>query len=209
MDTTYSSSCSGSPTACSSYTSSATCNAKSALGCGWTGGDCSARSFEDCESQSPCSKTTENCNSAGDSESCYGQNNSYGGSCSWSEFSQDCSSFDEEACNSNTGAGCSVSTASCYKVYYCNQWNNDETGCNDHSGDGCGYDTGSGICSGGSYSSCGGGGSCSSYDEYSCDSSTYFEYCSGTMYYYVCDGTYYTGSCGGGEYGTCTGTASC
>lgn len=209
LDTTGANACQGTPTACNTYTTSATCNAHTAVGCGWSGGNCSDRWFEECESQSPCSKTTTSCSSASNDMDCYNQNTSYGGNCAWNSYSQDCSSFDEETCNANSGAGCSVNTATCVKSYYCNQWNGNESECNANSGDGCSYDSGNGICNGGSYQSCGGGGSCSSQSEETCESTSYFTNCSNSFTYYVCDGNYYTGGCGGGEFGTCGGTANC
>jgi hypothetical protein len=136
-DTTFASSCSGTPsTACSSHANEAACIARDSHGgCVWTGGNCSDYNGTDsstctsghtgctwetascggfdqstCESTSGCSwGATGDCGAFGDQGSCEGAG------CSWNY--SDCGSnfFDEESCNAQSG--CSWNGSSCEGQY--------------------------------------------------------------------------------------------
>lgn len=206
--------CTGTPTTvCSSFgTNQASCDAKAYLGCAFTiQYYCSDFNWDPstCSSMG-CSPAESSCSGAGDEYSCLQQDDSYGGNCAWNYYSESCSSFDQSACEANSGSGCSTNFSSCYKQYYdCAQYNGNESGCNEHSGDGCSYDSESGNCNGWNYSSCGGGGDCSSHSEMDCESYSYFTNCSGDVSYYLCEWNYTNWNCDGGAYGLCGGTAQC
>lgn len=181
--------CSGTATACSTYTGAgeATCNSHSGVGCSWTAavtGNCSAATGTDsstCTSlNAACVWESLSCSSANNSDqaTCEALDDAYGGSCAW----------DTSTCPSQT------STATCNAIAGCTA---DVSGdCNtlsDGGGDGtncatqpeCSYDSGTGTCSG-----------------------TFFVSCSGSL----CGGTYNTGSCTGTYVITpafCGGTALC
>lgn len=125
LDATNASACTGTPTyQCSDYNNETDCTADSSHGgnCTWFGGnDCSVYNYEygmyGCASQSGCSVDTSSCSGAGDSFSCYAQNDSYGGSCAWNGTPNDCSVFtDETSCLAESGCGWDGS--SCSGTYY-------------------------------------------------------------------------------------------
>ena len=125
LDATNASACTGTPTyQCSDYNNETDCIADSNHGgnCNWFGGnDCSVYNYEygmyGCASQSGCSVDTTSCSGAGDSFSCYAQNDSYGGNCAWNGTPNDCSVFtDETSCLAESG--CGWDGASCSGTYY-------------------------------------------------------------------------------------------
>ena len=181
--------CSGTATACSTYTASgeATCNSHSGVGCSWTAAvteACSTASGTDsgtCTSlNAACIWESASCSTANNSDqaTCEALDDAYGGTCAW----------DTSTCPSQT------STASCNAIVGCSaDVSGDCTTLSDGGGDGtncatqpeCSYDSGSGVCSG-----------------------SFFTACSGNL----CGGTYNTGSCTGTYTITpafCGGTALC
>ena len=217
LDGTDAAACSGTPSAsCASWSNQSDCEKWDAHGgCSWfAGSDCSVYNNEfgmgTCTGTSGCTSVTASCAGAGDESSCLAQDDSYGGSCSWSAGS-DCSAFNGNEATCAGTSGCSVSGSntcfsfldytSCDAASPCFSINSGD--CNtlsDAGGDGtlcatqpqCSYDSGSGVCSGSFFTSCGG------------DNST----CSGT-YGAGCSGDYFTGSCTGTFGAACSGTATC
>lgn len=182
-------SCTGTATACSTYTGAgeATCNSHSAVGCSWVAAvteSCSAANGTDsstCTGQGAgCTWESTSCSGANntDESTCTNQNSAYGGSCS----------YDTTTCPAQT------STAACNAIPGCTAVvSGDCTTLSDGGADGtncatqpeCSYDSGSGVCSG-----------------------TFFSSCSGS----ICTGTYNTGNCTGSYVITpayCGGTALC
>lgn len=217
-DTTNSSTCQGTPTACSTYTNSSTCDSHSAIGCGWqTLGSCSSYSGTDSSTctgaNAICSWETSSCSAYdNDSVGCTSAGFPSGGQCSFSPRS--CSEFFDEnnpgACP--TGEGCSANYSGDCSAF------TTISGCDTKSSLGCTTNT----------------SSCGDYtDEFSCTSDTTGDCswngssCDGTRlssctgsYYSSCDGSYSgsqgtcsgsfdTGNCVGGDYGLCGGTAAC
>lgn len=190
-DATGASACSGTPsvTACSTYTGSGQAACESHLPCVWfAGSSCSAFNNEfgmtSCNGTSGCSADTSPCSGAGDQASCEAQDDSYGGSCLWTNDPQSCSGFDESTCNGTSGCTANADECSNYS-----DGGGDGTACNAANGGSyCSYDSGTGVCSGGSFG---------------------FLSCSGTYDSYSCTGTYYTGNCSGTYGASCSGTASC
>ncbi len=187
--------CTGTPTySCASYTNSTDCLARDAHGgCSWfTGYDCSAFSYEygmgSCTSQSGCAASESSCSGAGDQTTCESQDDSYGGSCTWTSTSNDCSSFDESTCSSYSSSGCSMNYDYCYNY---SDGGGDGTACGSVTSYGCSYDTDTGTCSDG-------------VGDYG-----WFTSCSGSYTTEYCDGNYYTGNCTGSYGAACTGTSSC
>lgn len=193
-------SCSGTPTACGSYSDSSACGAASGCfwtsygscyvfgdesscnaqqGCLWSSGmDCSTIGDEmTCNATSPCSWQTSysNCSEIGDEMTCNSAGG--GGYCSWQMVGNTCPSYgDESSCNMASPCSWYQPTSNCSDIF-------DESSCNN----------------------AGGGGYCS-WNGSSCDGSTYpngSPYCSGDNSYSYCSGsTYPSGaSCTGGTFG--------
>ena len=108
-------SCTGTPstTACSGYANQGTCeNYDAHGGCSWfAGSSCSVYDNESgmgtCLGTSGCTAVETTCNGPGDQSTCEGQDDSYGGSCTWNT----CSGYtDQSSCD---GAGCSSSLSYC------------------------------------------------------------------------------------------------
>ena len=208
MDATTASACSGTAsTACSTYTNSTDCGARSnhGGGCSWyAGSDCSTYNNESgmgqCTGTSGCTAETGNC-SGGDESTCLAGDDTYGGSCAWN--SNDCSPLDEATCSSYSGSGCSTNYSDC------SSFNGNEAGCSGQSG--CSVNSSNTCPSQMDEGSCVSAGC--SWDGMTCtgDNSTctgtYYTGCSGT--YYTCSGTYYTGTCSGTFGAACSGTPSC
>jgi len=192
-DATNASACTGTPStaSCSSYTGSGQAICESHLPCVWyAGSSCSAYNSEygmgTCSGTSGCSADTVSCAGAGDQSSCESQDDSYGGSCSWSNNPLDCGSLDETTCGMTTG--CTVNRDYCYNY---SDGGGDGTACGSVSGHGCSYDSGSGACSDG-------------MGDYG-----WFTSCTGSYDNYSCTGNYYTGNCSGTYGMSCSGTILC
>jgi hypothetical protein len=202
--------CTGTPTACSTYSSEGTCNSHTGVGCSWfSGTSCSIFNGDtgSCTGQSGCSVETASCSGANntDQSTCENQDDAYGGSCSWDTST--CPSLTTiGACSAQTG--CTPSTASCSAFTNTTDCNN-QTGCSaqvdgdcstlsDGGGDGtncatqseCSYDSGSGACTGSYFTACNG---------------DYLVSCDGNL----CNGDYNTGNCNGSFGAFCQGTANC
>lgn len=192
--------CSGTATACSTYSSESTCNSHSLAGCNWFAGnscgDFSSTSEGTCEGNSGCTWEESSCASANntDQTSCESQDDTYGGTCSW-DTSTCPSIVDSSTCNGTTGCSwsdlcsgygdqsnceansCTWNFSSCATDFF------DESSCNGQSG--CSWN----------------GATCDGQYNTSCTGGT----CSGNL----CNGNYATGNCSG-TYGTaCQGTSSC
>jgi hypothetical protein len=205
--------CSGTPTACNTYTTEGTCNSHTLVGCTWfSGSSCSEFSgtdFSTCESShAGCTWDQTSCSSANntDSSTCEALDDAYGGSCAYDTTS--CPAQTTTAaciaiagCTANEGNSCSVftDTASCNAQTPCVAVVDGD--CNtfsDGGGDGtacatqpeCSYDSGTGVCSGYYFTACNG---------------NYFSSCTGDL----CTGNYYTGGCSGTYGAACQGTANC
>ena len=207
--------CTGTPTyTCSHWTNSSDCALRNSHGgCTWfAGNSCSTYNNEygmsSCAGTSGCYADQNSCAGAGDQYSCESQDDSYGGNCTWSSMSNDCSSFDESTCASYSSSGCTSNYNSCTNAYFDCASYTDETACGEQSGNGCTWSGSS--CEGGNWTSCSGGGDCASQmDESSCSSTSYFTSCSGTYYVDECTGNYYTGNCSGTYGAACQGTSTC
>ena len=201
--------CSGTPYACSHWGTSGDCNSHSSAGCSWGGSQsCQIYNYEygmgNCLATGGCSADTAAC-TGGDQSSCESQDDSYGGSCSWSQIPTACTyGWDEGTCNSygcspeyagncgnyqdTSSGGCSSPPGGCYSTSIgCSTWNYDQGNCD---GNGCYYESGSGNC----LERCSG---------------SYYSGCNGNYYNYQCTGTYFTGGCQGTFGGSCSGNASC
>lgn len=192
--------CTGTATACSTYSSEGTCNAHSLAGCNWFAGnscgDFSGTSEGTCEGNAGCTWEESPCSTANntDQSTCESQDDTYGGNCSW-DTSYCPSITDESTCNSSVGCSwndtCSgytdqgsCETNSCTWNYTdCSSNFFDESSCNAQSG--CSWD--GATCNGQYNTSCVGGN------------------CSGNL----CTGNYATGNCSGVYGALCQGTASC
>jgi len=211
-DGTTAAACTGTPSnACSSYTGSgqAACEARNSHGgCSWNPGtSCSVYNNEsgmsNCLSTSGCTADTSACTGY-DESSCLSGDDSYGGSCAWTNDPQSCSGFDESTCSMTSG--CTVN------YFDCSSLTNDMD-CSGHTG--CTSNFSSCIDFTGNQAACEATSGCS-WSDPDCTGS-YFTSCSGSPYdgctgsydNYICTGTYYTGNCSG-YYGTaCSGTPTC
>lgn len=210
--------CTGTPTACGTYTNSTDCGNHSLVGCTYFYGySCSTYNGEygmgNCSGTSGCSPDSSSCNSGYDYSSCVNQDDSYGGNCDWVNSPIDCATFgDDSNCGGYAGMQCSYTSgtpSSCYgTVTSCDAWDGDESNCNAHSLF-CGWD-GMGDC----YNSVADCGTWNN-DESSCGlggcsySAAVAGYCSGSIDSYSCTGNYYTGNCSGNYGAACQGTAAC
>jgi len=176
--------CSGTPSACSTYTGAgqATCETHTGVGCSWfAGNDCSAfngTNESECETgHVGCTYDESTCSAANntDSSTCEAQDDSFGGNCAWDTST--CPGFtNTAACNGQTGCTATV--------------DGDCTTLSDGGGDGtncatqpeCSYNSGDGVCSG-----------------------TFFTACVGSL----CTGNYFNGTCSGVYNAACVGTALC
>jgi len=192
--------CTGTATACSTYTNSSTCNAHSAAGCTWFAGEsCSvfnSTSQGTCESNSGCTWDQASCSTANntDQTACESLDDSYGGSCTWDTST--CPAItDQSTCNGTTGCSWSDTCSGYTDQGSCEgnscTWNYsdcssnffDESSCNGQAG--CSWD--GATCNGQYDTSCVGG------------------ICVGS----ICSGDYATGNCSGTYGAACQGTASC
>lgn len=191
LDASSAFACTGTPSnACGSYGSQGTCEANNSHnGCSWNpGSSCSAFNGEygmgSCSGTSGCSVDTTSCSGAGDESSCTSQDDSYGGSCSWS-YGNDCSGISDESSCSGT-SGCSTNYSAC-------SWDSGMSTCG--GGTGCDSYMDESSCNAALYfSGCSGtyGAGCSgSYNTGSC-SGTYGSGCSGTA---NCTGFVSSGTC--------------
>lgn len=176
--------CSGTPSACSSYTGSgqATCETHVAVGCSWfAGNNCNAANGTDsgtCTAQdASCVWDETTCSGANNTDqgTCESQDDTYGGSCAW-ETSTCPSQTSTAACNAITGCTADVS-GDCGTL---SDAGGDGTACATQPE--CSYDNGTGVCSG-----------------------TFFVSCSGNL----CTGNYFVGTCSGIYGAECQGTADC
>ena len=192
--------CTGTPTACATYTNQATCDAHALAGCTWFAGNpCSSYSGTnqgECEGNSGCVWEQAPCSAANntDQSTCESQDDAYGGNCSWDTST--CPAITDEAtCNGTTGCSWSDTCSGYTDQANCEAnsctWNFsdcasnffDESSCNAQSG--CSWD---GVTCNGQYNtSCTGG------------------VCNGS----ICSGNYATGNCSGTYGSVCQGTASC
>lgn len=167
---------------CSYYTNQSDCEARDAHGgCSWyAGSSCSIYSGDigTCSGTSGCTVDTADCSGASDESSCYAQDDSYGGSCSWSN-GNDCSTFgDESSCAAQSGctpgySSCSWDGMSCYGGTGCDGYYDESScvsamyfsGCSGTYGAGCSGSYNTGGCSGSFGASCTGTAACSGIDD--------------------------------------------
>lgn len=167
---------------CSYYTNQSDCEARDAHGgCSWyAGSSCSVFSGDigTCSATSGCSVDTADCSGAGDESSCYAQDDSYGGSCSWSS-GNDCSIFgDESSCAAQSGctpgfSSCSWDGTYCSGGTGCDGYYDESScvsamyfsGCSGTYGAGCSGTYNTGGCSGSYGASCTGTAACSGIDD--------------------------------------------
>ncbi len=192
LDGTTSEACDGTPSTetCSSYGSDQT-TCESHLPCAWqSGSSCSTFDNESgmttCAGTSGCTVETTSCGGAGDQSSCEAQDDSYGGSCAWTEGFASCSVYDADLATCAGTSGCTPNLFDC-TVFF------DEGSCvaDPHcSWNGVTCDGGSGIVScSGSYST---GFSCTgTYNNGTC-SGSYGTACTGTV---LCSSYADSGSC--------------
>lgn len=182
LDATTAQSCAGTPTySCSHWTNQTDCELRSAHGdCVWyAGSSCSDFNGDvsTCGSTSGCSVDTASCSGAGDQSTCEAQDDSYGGSCAWTEGFQDCSPLDESTCGMTSGCtvnynyctwdgmSCSGLSGVCDVIFdegTCVSTNIGFAGCSGtySSGFSCTGDYNTGNCSGTYGASCSGTSSC-------------------------------------------------
>lgn len=143
--------CSGTPTACSSYSSEGTCNAHSGVGCSWEGGDCSGftsqsvcesysgcvwSGYADCSgisNYSSCTSTSgcswyDPCNAYWDYSSCVGTSG-----CSWNSSTSECTGMGSCTGSYYVGYSCSGTYGSCTGTANCGDLST-EGACNAESG---------------------------------------------------------------------------
>lgn len=189
-DSTFGAACAGTISyACSHWTSESDCIANDSHGgCNWNAGNsCGDFNYEagmsTCISYSSSGCTVEQASCSGPSNQydCEAQDDSYGGSCTWTPGGyQGCGGTYESWCSNwsnGTQYDCENNSS-----YLCNMPGGDYTTCQPVNSD------------------------CSGFDEYSCESYTG---CYKNMTSDSCDGTYYTGICGGTYGGSCSGSSSC
>lgn len=209
-DATSAAACTGTPSAaCSSWSNEADCIKWDAHGgCTWNAGSsCSVFDNESgmtaCAGQAGCTVVTASCSGAGDQTSCESQDDSYGGSCTWS--GTDCSGLPDEAtCNSYSGSGCTSNYSDC------STYNDNYGGCTGQSGCTSSSSTDCSAYDGTDQSTCEANTGCywdGMSNCYMTCSGSYYTGCSGT--YYDCTGTYNTGSCSGTYGSGCSGTSTC
>lgn len=222
-DTTNSSTCAGTPTACSTYTNSSTCNSHTAVGCNWQSqGNCGNANGTDqstCEGQNAaCSWESLNCSAFNDNPSGCSGAGFPSSQCSFSPkscseffiadnpgvcptgegcsttFSGNCGEFTTIAtCDTKASLGCTTNTASC------SAFDSDYGTC--LATDGCTPNLGS--CSDFNNNQSG----CEAAAAPGCSYNTGDDTCSGTGYQISCSGSYFS-SCTGNYYSSCDGTYS-
>ena len=202
--------CSGTATACSTYSSQGTCDAHSLAGCSWfSGNPCSTNNGTDqatCEANSGCTWETASCHAYDtDQSSCQGTSG-----CTWN--STDCSSFasDQSTCETGHNSMCTWNFNTCSDFNSQSQSNCEtNSGCSWTGGDCSAFNgTDQTTCESGHTGCSWDGINCNgTYDEASTCSGMYNTSCTGT--FTECTGSYPTTNCIG-TYGTiCQGTASC
>ena len=202
--------CSGTATACSTYSSQGTCDAHSLAGCSWfSGNPCSTNNGTDqatCEANSGCTWETASCHAYDtDQSSCQGTSG-----CTWN--STDCSSFasDQSTCETGHNSMCTWNFNTCSDFNSQSQSNCETNlGCSWTGGDCSAFNgTDQTTCESGHTGCSWDGINCNgTYDEASTCSGMYNTSCTGT--FTECTGSYPTTNCIG-TYGTiCQGTASC
>jgi len=116
LDPTNAEVCTGTPSACSTYSSEVACNSHTGVGCSWFAGtSCSTYNGDvsTCSGTPGCTASQSTCSGANNTNStvCTDQNNAYGGSCSYDTST--CPGISVEAtCNSTTGCGWNYSDCS-------------------------------------------------------------------------------------------------